>query len=67
MLGGELAPLFVIRIELKGMDKLDEALEFAQKAAKQAYRGWDEGIVRASSRRRRTARRRSFIAGPRAR
>ncbi len=43
ILGGELAPLFLVRIELKGMGKLDEALEFAQKAAKQAYRGWDEG------------------------
>ncbi|MFT3695009.1 MAG: pitrilysin family protein [Kofleriaceae bacterium] len=43
ILGGELAPLFLIRIELKSMDKLDEALEFAQNAAKQAYRGWDEG------------------------
>jgi zinc protease len=43
VIGGELAPLFLIRIELKGLDKLDEALEFAQKAAKQAYRGWDEG------------------------
>ena len=46
ILGGELAPLFLIQIELKGMDKLDEALEFAQKAAKQAYRGWDEGSLR---------------------
>jgi zinc protease len=43
VLGGQLAPLFLVRIELKGMDKLDEALEFAQKAAKQAYRGWDGG------------------------
>ena len=43
ILGGELAPLFLIQIELKSMDKLDEALEFAQNAAKQAYRGWDEG------------------------
>ncbi len=43
ILGGELAPLFLVRIELKGMDKLDEALEFAQKAAHQAYRGWDAG------------------------
>jgi zinc protease len=43
ILGGELAPLFLVRIELKGMDKLEEALEFAQKSAKQAYRGWDEG------------------------
>ena len=43
ILGGELAPLFLVRIELKGMDKLDDALDFAQKAARQAYRGWDEG------------------------
>jgi len=43
VIGGQLAPLFLIRIELKGMDKLDEALEFAQKSAKQAYRGFDEG------------------------
>ncbi|NVB83705.1 MAG: insulinase family protein [Kofleriaceae bacterium] len=43
ILGGQLAPLALIRIELKGLGKLDEALEFAQKAAKQAYRGWDEG------------------------
>ncbi len=43
VLGGQLAPLFLIRIELKGMDKLDEALDFAQKAAKQAYRGYDGG------------------------
>jgi zinc protease len=43
LLGGQLAPLFLIKIELKGMGKLDEALEFAQKAAKQAYRGFDEG------------------------
>jgi zinc protease len=42
VLGGELAPLFIIEIELKGMGKLDEALEFAQKSAKQAYRGFDE-------------------------
>jgi len=42
VLGGELAPLFLIQIELKGMNKLDEALEFAQKSAKQAYRGFDE-------------------------
>jgi zinc protease len=43
ILGGELAPLFLVRIELKSMGRLDEALEFAEKAAKQAYRGWDEG------------------------
>src|SRR5207249_4205648 len=33
--GGELAPVFLVRIELKGLGKVDEALEFAQKAAKQ--------------------------------
>ncbi|MBL0219403.1 MAG: insulinase family protein [Myxococcales bacterium] len=43
ILGGELAPLFLVRIELKSMGKLDEALEFAKKSAQQAYRGWDEG------------------------
>ncbi len=43
ILGGQLAPLFLVRIELKGMGKLDDALEFAKKAAKQAYRGFDEG------------------------
>ncbi|HEU4612394.1 MAG TPA: insulinase family protein, partial [Kofleriaceae bacterium] len=43
ILGGQLAPLFLVRIELKGMGKLDEALEFAKKAAHQAYRGFDEG------------------------
>jgi zinc protease len=42
-LGGQLAPVFFVRIELKGLDKLDEALDFAQKSAKQAYRGFDEG------------------------
>ncbi|HEY1813824.1 MAG TPA: pitrilysin family protein [Kofleriaceae bacterium] len=40
--GGELAPVFILSIELKGMDKLDEALEFAKKAAAQAHRGFDE-------------------------
>jgi zinc protease len=39
--GGELAPVYLIRIELKGLDRVDEALDFAEKAAKQAYRGWD--------------------------
>ena len=43
VLGGQLAPVFVISIELKGMGKLDEAIEFANKAARQAYRGFDEG------------------------
>ncbi len=39
--GGELAPVFILSIELKGIDKLDEALEFAKNAATQAYRGFD--------------------------
>jgi len=43
LLGGKLAPVFAIAIELKGMGKLDEALEFVNKAAKQAHRGLDEG------------------------
>ena len=43
ILGGQLAPLFLMKIELKGMGKLDEALDFAQKAANQAHRGYDEG------------------------
>lgn len=41
--GGTLAPLFLVQIELKSLGKLDEALAFAERAAKQAYRGWDEG------------------------
>jgi len=41
--GGELAPLFAIKIELKGLDKIDEALEFAQNAAKEAGHGWEMG------------------------
>jgi predicted Zn-dependent peptidase len=41
--GGGLAPLFLVQIELKSMGKLDEALAFAERAATQAYRGWDEG------------------------
>ncbi|HEU0030774.1 MAG TPA: pitrilysin family protein [Kofleriaceae bacterium] len=43
VLGGELAPVFVVSIELKGMNKLDEAIDFVNKAARQAYRGFDEG------------------------
>ena len=45
ILGGRLAPIFIISIELKSMKNLDEALEFVQKAAKQAYRGFDEGSL----------------------
>lgn len=43
VLGGRLAPLFVIQMDLKGLDRLDEALDFAKSAARQAYRGWNEG------------------------
>jgi zinc protease len=39
--GGPLAPVFLLRIELKGLGRLDEALEFAQKAANGAHRGWN--------------------------
>jgi zinc protease len=43
LLGGQLAPVFAIKIDLKGMGKLDEALEFVRKGARQAHRGFDEG------------------------
>jgi predicted Zn-dependent peptidase len=43
VLGGNLAPVFGMIIELKGIDKLDEALDFVKKAAKQAHRGLDGG------------------------
>ena len=45
VIGGKLAPLFTIQIQLKGMDKLDDALEFAKHAAHEAYRGWNEGTI----------------------
>ena len=38
-LGGELAPVYSIIVELKGLGKVDEALEFINNAIKQAYRG----------------------------
>jgi zinc protease len=41
LLGGQLAPMFAIIIEPKGLGKLDESLEFAEKSAKGAYRGFD--------------------------
>lgn len=41
-LGGELAPVFVISIELKGEGKLNEALDFVWKAANEAHRGFDQ-------------------------
>jgi zinc protease len=40
--GGRLAPIWGIEVELKGLDRLDEALDFAKSATKQAYRGWNE-------------------------
>jgi len=42
ILGGELAPVFGVAIELKGMDKLGEALEFVRKAAAKAHRNFDD-------------------------
>ena len=42
-LGGELAPVYSIIVELKGLGKVDEALEFINNAIKQAYRGFDGG------------------------
>nr|HEX4316774.1 insulinase family protein [Kofleriaceae bacterium] len=42
-LGGQLAPVFMITVQLKSMDKLDEALDFIKKSVKEAYRGFDEG------------------------
>ncbi len=40
LLGGPEAPLFLMSIELKGMDKLGEALEFVWKGARSAHRGF---------------------------
>ena len=42
ILGGELAPVFGVLIELKGMDKMGEALEFVKKAAAKAHRNFDD-------------------------
>jgi len=41
-MGGQLAPIYAIEIELKGLDRMDEALEVAKSAARQAYKGWNE-------------------------
>ncbi len=43
ILGGQEAPIFVIALELRGMDRLDQCLGFVWKAARKAHRGWDEG------------------------
>ena len=42
-LGGELAPGFAISIVLKDLGKLDDALAFVRRAARQAHRGFDQG------------------------
>jgi zinc protease len=43
VLGGTLAPVFSIIVELKGLGKAEEAIDFINGAIKQAYRGFDEG------------------------
>ncbi|HMG53667.1 MAG TPA: insulinase family protein, partial [Kofleriaceae bacterium] len=43
LLGGELAPAFAISIALKDLGKLDDALAFVRRAARQAHRGFDTG------------------------
>ncbi len=42
ILGGEEAPVFSVIIELKGIDKMGEALEFVKKAAAKAHRNFDD-------------------------
>lgn len=42
ILGGQDAPVFAMLITLKGLNKLDEALEFVWKGARQAHRGFDD-------------------------
>ncbi len=41
-LGGTEAPVFAMLIELKGMDKMGEALEFVKKATASAHRGFTD-------------------------
>ncbi len=43
LLGGQEAPVFMIAMELKSFDRVNECLEFVFKAARQAHRGFDEG------------------------
>jgi zinc protease len=43
VLGGQLAPVFGLLIELRGLDKTGEALDFVKKAARSAHRGLDGG------------------------
>jgi zinc protease len=42
--GGREAPVFVIGLELAAMNKLDTCLAFIWKAARNAARGWDNGL-----------------------
>jgi zinc protease len=44
VLGGQLAPVFVIQMELKDFSKVDEAIGFAMSAASQAHRGFEGGM-----------------------
>jgi zinc protease len=61
-LGGNDAPVFSILIELRGMGKLDEALDFVWKGARQAHRGWDDVGWEALDARRKLGKA-DFIAG----
>ena len=42
-LGGQLAPVFCVEIELKSLSNLDEALDWVKKNTKTAYQGFDMG------------------------
>lgn len=42
ILGGQHAPVFGVAVELKGMGKMGEALEFVKKAAAKAHRNFDD-------------------------
>jgi zinc protease len=62
MLGGDLAPVFVISIVLKDAGKLDQALAFVEKAARSAHRGFDQADRR-SIEEFQNRRKAAFIAG----
>jgi zinc protease len=44
ILGGREAPVFVIALELNSTGSLDECVGFVMKAARNAARGWDQGM-----------------------
>jgi zinc protease len=44
ILGGREAPVFLLALELKSMDKLDQCLGFVWKAARNAGYGWDRAM-----------------------